>query len=195
MRKWKEQKNDKDKFLEVRNFIDDNRTHIENKLDDVPVSISEKERNAIQIGALVKLEDGSEVGEVLSIKNNQAVVAFGSLQTKVKLTQLVPVKNKPTASVVPHKKYSSKILVEKSEFDFNLDIRGLMIDEAITTLDNFMDKVVMYGMRNIKIIHGRGTGALKQTVQQFLKKYPHVKSYKYESDQFGGDGITLVEMK
>lgn len=195
MRKWKEQKNDKDKFLEVRNFIDDNRTHIENKLDDAPVTISEKDRNAIQIGALVKLEEGSEVGEVLSIKNNQAVVAFGSLQTKVKLTQLIPVKNKPTASVVPHKKYSSKILVEKSEFDNNLDIRGLMIDEAIITLDNFMDRVVMYGMRNIKIIHGRGTGALKQTVQQFLKKYPHVKSYKYESDQFGGDGITLVEMK
>ncbi len=195
MRKWKEQKKDKEKFLEVRNYIDNNRTHIENKLEDAPNVISEDKLSAIQVGALVKLEDGSEVGEVLSIKNNLAVVLFGSLQTKVKLTQLIPVNKKPTASVVPHKKYSSKLLIEKSEFDYKLDIRGLMKDEAITTLDNFMDKVVMYGMKNIKIIHGRGSGALKQMVQQFLKKYPHVKSYKYESEQFGGDGITLVEMK
>jgi DNA mismatch repair protein MutS2 len=70
-----------------------------------------------------------------------------------------------------------------------------MKDEAITALDNFMDRAIMYGIHNIKIIHGRGTGALKQAVQFYLKKYPHVKSFRYENDQFGGDGITLVEMK
>jgi len=58
-----------------------------------------------------------------------------------------------------------------------------------------MDKAVMYGIHKIKIIHGRGTGALKQAVQFYLKKYPHVKSYQHESEQYGGDGITLVELK
>lgn len=195
MRAWKEQKNNKEKFLEVRNYIDDNREHIEQKLDDIPVAMAEKETTAIQVGSWVKLEDGSETGEVLEIKNNQAVVGFGNLQTRVKLHQLVQVPRTTGKQATSGKKYSSKILIEKSEFDYNLDIRGLMKDEAITTLDNFMDRVVMYGIRNVKIIHGRGTGALKQTVQHFLKSYPHVKAFKYESDQFGGDGITLVEMK
>ena len=168
---------------------------IEKKLEDIPEKSIQHSPTEIKIGARVKLEDGSEIGEVLSIKNNQALVAFGNFQTKVKLHQLISVQKTTTLQPTTNKKYSSKILIEKSEFDFNLDIRGLMKDEAITTLDNFMDKVLMYGIKNIKIIHGRGTGALKQTVQQYLKKFPHVHTFKFESDQFGGDGITLVEMK
>lgn len=195
MRTWKEQKNNKENFLQVRNFIDENRTQIEKKLEDIPEKSIQHSPTEIKIGARVKLEDGSEIGEVLSIKNNQALVAFGNFQTKVKLHQLISVQKTTTLQPTTNKKYSSKILIEKSEFDFNLDIRGLMKDEAITTLDNFMDKVLMYGIKNIKIIHGRGTGALKQTVQQYLKKFPHVHTFKFESDQFGGDGITLVEMK
>jgi len=195
MRTWKEEKNNKEKFLEVRNYIDDNREQIEKKLDDIPVAIPDKSAKQIAVGSKVKLEEGTETGEVLEIKNNNAIVAFGNLQTKVKLHNLVFVEEKKSIQEQKRNSYSSKILIEKSEFDYNLDLRGLMKDEAITALDNFMDRAIMYGIHNIKIIHGRGTGALKQAVQFYLKKYPHVKSFRYENDQFGGDGITLVEMK
>ena len=195
MRSWKEAKNNKDKFLEVRTYIDENRAQIEKKLEDVPVQISDKSSKQIVVGSKVKLEEGSETGVVLELKNNNAVVAFGNLQTKVKMHQLIVVEEKKGISEQKRNTYSSKILIEKSEFDYNLDLRGLMKDEAITALDNFMDRAIMYGIHNIKIIHGRGTGALKQAVQFYLKKYPHVKSFRYENDQFGGDGITLVEMK
>ena len=195
MRSWKEAKNNKDKFLEVRTYIDENRAQIEKKLEDVPVQISDKSSKQIVVGSKVKLEEGSETGVVLELKNNNAVVAFGNLQTKVKMHQLIVVEEKKGIVEQKRNTYSSKILIEKSEFDYNLDLRGLMKDEAITALDNFMDRAIMYGIHNIKIIHGRGTGALKQAVQFYLKKYPHVKSFRYENDQFGGDGITLVEMK
>jgi DNA mismatch repair protein MutS2 len=195
MRTWKEEKNNKEKFLEVRNYIDDNREQIEKKLDDIPVAIPDKTAKQIAVGSKVKLEEGTETGEVLEIKNNNAIVAFGNLQTKVKMHNLVFVEEKKSNHEQKRNSYSSKILIEKSEFDYNLDLRGLMKDEAITALDNFMDRAIMYGIHNIKIIHGRGTGALKQAVQFYLKKYPHVKSFRYENDQFGGDGITLVEMK
>ena len=195
MRSWKEAKNNKDKFLEVRTYIDENRAQIEKKLEDVPVQISDKSTKQIVVGSKVKLEEGSETGVVLELKNNNAIVAFGNLQTKVKMHQLIVVEEKKGISEQKRNVYSSKILIEKSEFDYNLDLRGLMKDEAITALDNFMDRAIMYGIHNIKIIHGRGTGALKQAVQFYLKKYPHVKSFRYENDQFGGDGITLVEMK
>jgi DNA mismatch repair protein MutS2 len=192
MRAWKEEKSDKQKFLKVREHIDENRGQIEKKLDDAPETIEGKHQ--IEIGSKVRLEEGTETGEVLEIKNNNAVVAFGAIQTRVKVHSLVPVENEKKHE--PKRSgYSSKIILEKSEFDYNLDIRGLMKDEALTAIDNFMDKAVMYGIHHLKIIHGRGTGALKQAVQFYLKKYPHVKEFHYESEQFGGDGITIVEMK
>jgi DNA mismatch repair protein MutS2 len=195
MRAWKEQKNNKDKFLEVRNYIDDNREKIEKKLDDEPVKAEVNNDEKIIIGSKVKLEDGAEIGEVLDIKNNHAIVAFGSMQTKVKMQNLIHIVNNKQIVAPKRNTFSSKIITEKSEFDFNLDIRGLMKDEALTALDNFMDRAIMYGIHSIKIIHGRGTGALKQAVQFYLKKYPHVKNFKYEDERFGGDGITIVEIK
>lgn len=195
MRIWKEEKNNKEKFLETRNYIDKNRVQIEKKLDDTPEVVQDSRAKQITVGANVKLEEGTETGVVLEIKNNNALVAFGNLQTKVKIHNLILVEEKKSNMEQNRSSYSSKILIEKSEFDYNLDVRGLMKDEAITALDNFMDRAIMYGIHSIKIIHGRGTGALRQAVQYYLKKYPHVKSFRYESEQFGGDGITLVEMK
>jgi DNA mismatch repair protein MutS2 len=196
MRTWKEQKNNKDKFLEVRNYIDDNRELIEKKLDDVPSATFHSTNDlTITVGAKVRLEEGTEIGEVLEIKNKIATVAFGNIQTKVKLHNLIVVNNIKSKSTTKQNVYSSKIITEKSEFDYNLDLRGLMKDEAITALDNFMDRAIMYGIHHIKIIHGRGTGALKQVVQYYLKNYPHVKEFHYEDERYGGDGITIVEMK
>ncbi|MBK9328149.1 MAG: Smr/MutS family protein [Sphingobacteriales bacterium] len=195
MRVWKEQKNEKSKFIEVRKYIDEQREQIEKKLDD-DVSHSTIQADAIiEVGSLVKLEEGVETGRVLELKNKVALVAFGNIQTKIKVHQLVPVGQEKKTPESKRNTYSSKILLEKSEFDYNLDIRGLMKDEAITALDNFMDRAIMYGIHHIKVIHGRGTGALKQAVQFYLKKYPHVNRFYYEKEQFGGDGITIVEMK
>lgn len=195
MRTWKEQKNNKEKFLDVRKYIDINREKIEQKLEDEIVQKTSTTPIVFKVGDMVKLHEGAEIGEIIAIKEDKATVSFGFLQSKVKLSQLVTVKENKTKVAPKRNQYSSKIILEKSEFDCNLDLRGMMKDEAITMLDNFMDKAVMYGMHQIKIIHGRGTGALKQAVQFYLKSYPHVKSYKFESEQFGGDGITLIEMK
>ena len=196
MRTWKEEKNNKEKFLNVRNYIDKNRTTLEHKLDDEPIqSTLQIQDEKILEGSTVKLIDGNETGKVIDIKNNTATVLFGNLQTKVKLSKLHKVQQKENKPATVGNKYSSKIIMDKSQFDYNLDIRGLLKEEAITALDNFMDKAVLYGMHQLKIIHGRGTGALNQTVQSYLKTFPHVKSFKYESEQFGGNGITIVEMK
>lgn len=195
MREWKEQKDSKEKFITVRKFIDNNRESIERKLDDAPVEKSNINNKELIVGAKVKLLEGTEIGVILSLKNNTAVVAFGSMQSTVKLHQLQLIQESSKEVRTSRNKFSSKILVEKSEFDNSLDIRGMLKDEAILALDNYMDRVVMYGIHQLKIIHGRGTGALKQAVHFYLKKYPHVKTFRLEAEQFGGDGITIVEMK
>lgn len=195
MRIWKEQKSEKSKFIGVRKYIDEQREQIEKKLDDDTSDNPHHSDAAIEVGSVVKLEDGTETGRVLEVKNNIALVSFSNLQTKVNIRKLVLVGQEKKLQEPKRNVYSSRILLEKSEFDYNLDIRGLLKDEAITALDNFMDRAIMYGIHHIKIIHGRGTGALKQAVQFYLKKYPHVEKFYYEKEQFGGDGITIVEMK
>jgi DNA mismatch repair protein MutS2 len=124
-----------------------------------------------------------------------ATVAFGSMLTKVKLSRLVRVGSNETVKKNNTIGPASRSVTEKSVFDLNLDVRGLLKEEAYIALENFLDKAVMYGITRVRIIHGRGTGALRQAVQAYLKKYPYVKTYHSEQEQFGGNGITIVEMK
>ncbi|HRB69737.1 MAG TPA: Smr/MutS family protein, partial [Chitinophagales bacterium] len=195
MRTWKEQKNNKEKFLDVRNFIDVHRENIEIKLSEERTNSKPVSNRIFKIGDTVKLEDSSQIGKVLDVKNGIATVTFGFIQSKMKLNKLILVQDNKPKIETKINSYTSKMIIEKSEFDQQLDLRGMLKEEAIIALDIFMDKAIMYGMHQIKIIHGRGTGALKQAVQSFLKSYPHVKNYKFEIEQFGGDGITLVELK
>ena len=126
MRIWKEAKNNKEKFLEVRNYIDDNRAQIEKKLDDTTsLTDDSKSSEKLKIGSKVKLEEGTEIGEIIDIKNNTATVTFGNMQTKVKLNNLI-LANEKTKTVSKQNQYSSKIILEKAEFEYNLDLRGLM---------------------------------------------------------------------
>jgi DNA mismatch repair protein MutS2 len=92
-------------------------------------------------------------------------------------------------------KKSSQNIIEKSQFESTLDIRGLLLEEVQQQLETFLDKAMMHGINHLKILHGRGTGTLRNYVQQFLKKYPYTKKYYFEREEFGGNGITIVELK
>lgn len=197
MREWKEDKQDKEKFLKTRRFIDQKREEFEKEPES---SVSESEEfldisnKTIEVGSLVRLEDGAEVGEVKEIRKNKAVVSFGALTSLVQLNRLqlahVKKKNVPKAVLNTAQKMS-----EKAAFGTDLDLRGMMKDEALSELDIFLDKAVMYGHHRVRVIHGRGTGAIRQVVHFTLKKHPSVLYYEFESPEFGGDGVTLVDLK
>ena len=78
---------------------------------------------------------------------------------------------------------------------YRLDLRGKRYDEANFELLRFLDNSNMNGIDRVEILHGKGTGALKQLVQQVLKDYVHVKNYYFANIESGGDGITIVEFK
>jgi DNA mismatch repair protein MutS2 len=195
MREWKEDRADKSKFEQVRTYIDIQRKELEIKLDEAMSLNNDENSGIITVGSRVRMEEGLETGLVQEIKKEMTTVAFGNVLTRVKLNRLKIVKDdepeKKTYSL--HKGTGS--ITEKSVFDLSLDVRGLMKEEAFVALENFMDRALMYGISKIKIIHGRGTGALRQAVHTYLKKYPYVKSFYPEQEQFGGNGITIVEMK
>ncbi len=191
MREWKENKDDKDKFLSLRKHIDSHRASLEKEIDNhqnPPIY------TPIAVNDAVLLLDGSEIGIVQELRKENALVSFGTMLTLVKLSNL-RLANTPThRGSQKSNSQKSKKLLEKAAFNIELDIRGLSMAEAFKALDNFMDKALLYNVNQVKIIHGKGTGVLRNLVHHYLKKYPHVKKFSTESNINASEGITLVEI-
>ena len=79
--------------------------------------------------------------------------------------------------------------------DTRCDLRGLTVEEALATLDLFLDSMTMSGLSEVTIIHGKGTGALRAAVQQHLKKHPQVKTYRLGTFGEGENGVTIATLK
>jgi DNA mismatch repair protein MutS2 len=196
MRDFKEDKQDKTKFLQTRKFIDQKREDFEKEhvapieLQEVVEEISGK----MDIGSLVKLNEGAEVGNIVEIRKNKAVVSFGNFTSLVNLDklQLATAQKSKTHQVVLN---TAQKMSEKAAFNTNLDLRGKMKDEALSALDNFLDYSMMYGHHRVRIIHGRGTGAIRQAVHFSLKTQPSVLHFEFETQESGGDGVTVVDLK
>ena len=192
MREFRESEHKKQKFDEIRKFVDLNRNQLEDGLaDTAAVEALQFTDDPIQVGDFVNLDAGLEVGRVNEIRKNIAIVAFGNLNTQVKLEKLTKVVKD---TVAPQKVYNtSKTIEEKAAFNHELDIRGLFKDTAMQALESFLDDALMYGFGRVKIIHGKGTGVLKQMVYSYLKGYNGVSKFYAEDSRFGGDGATIVE--
>lgn len=149
----------------------------------------------IQIGMPVFVTTLKQDGIVLSLpnKNNEVQVQAGSLKLNIKLTQL-------TKSNI--KKQNNKITIKQSQSSLKgatiqneINVIGYTVDEATFAIDKYLDNCSLSSLSTIRIIHGKGTGALKNGIHQFLKKHPHVKSYRIGTFGEGEMGVTVVEIK
>ena len=82
----------------------------------------------------------------------------------------------------------------KLNFHQDIDVRGMRGDEAVNAITYFIDDAILVGMSRVRILHGTGTGILRQLIRQYLSTIPNVKSYRDEHVQFGGAGITVVDL-
>lgn len=153
----------------------------------------------IEVGSQVRL-DGGSMGEVLAISGKKAVVAFGALSSTVDLSRLTAVSAKaikPQKSAlvgVSGRTTAAGVALEAAvQFSPEIDIRGMRAAEAFEVVQQFVDQAIMLGQRRIRILHGKGTGVLKEEVRRYLRSEPMVKSAKDEHEQMGGAGITVVE--
>ena len=154
----------------------------------------------------VRIKGTSSVGTIESIQGKQATVIFGTLRSKVKLEQLeratAPTPSQGEESTQRHahlaiqtsKLTRSTIEDRKLNFHQDLDVRGMRGDEAVDTVMHFIDDAILMGMSRVRILHGTGTGILRQLIRQYLHTVPNVKSAKDEHVQFGGAGITVVDI-
>lgn len=153
----------------------------------------------ITTGSLVKIKGQSTTGEVVDISGKNAIVVFGSIKTTVSIDRLElskaaqPAKEKTTVSSVGTMT-QDQMYEKKLSFKQDLDVRGMRGDEALQAVTYFVDDAILIGMDRVRILHGTGTGILRTLIRQYLQTVPGVRHFADEHVQFGGVGITVIDL-
>ena len=219
IREIKEAQAEKEKTKEARKDLDSFKQSIESNLQHKekgsrfteqsvrkikkhpsPVTRHPSPVTTIETGDAVRIKGQQTIGKVMEIKGKSVTVAFGALKTSTKLELLEKVSNnqqKKEASRTPvtHSNAVDTLSEKKLHFKLEIDIRGMRGDEALQAVIYYVDDAIQCSAGRVRILHGTGTGALRQIIRDYLKTVQGVKSFHDEHVQFGGAGITVVELE
>ena len=151
-------------------------------------------------GAMVKIKGQNSVGEVLEVNGKNAVIAFGSIKSTIKVERLertntIPQKvDSSTKSTFVSNQTQDSMYEKKLNFKQDIDVRGMRGDEALQAVTYFIDDAILVGMSRVRILHGTGTGILRTLIRQYLQTVPGIRHFADEHVQFGGAGITVVDL-
>lgn len=157
------------------------------------------DRTTIEVGDYVRLKGQTSAGTVMELQGKQAIVAFGMLKSTVKLEQLEKVskgqiKREIQKSTFISSQTADEMHEKKIHFKQEIDVRGMRGDEALQAVTYFIDDAIQVGANQVRILHGTGTGILRQLIRQYLATVPGVRHFQDEHVQFGGAGITVVDL-
>ena len=170
------------------------------KLREASVKAAKKEGRNLEVGDCVRIKGLTTVGKIESIDGKNATVIFGDMRTKMPSLRLeyvddVESKKETTASVYNVSRETRETIDNrKLNFHQDLDVRGMRGDEALNAVMYFIDDACLVGMSRVRILHGKGNGILRQLIRQYLGTVPSVTSFRDEHVQFGGAGITVVDI-
>lgn len=160
-----------------------------------------EEKESIKIGSTVRVKGQDGYGQVIEIKKDNVVIALGQFKLPAKLNQLEIVSNNKIKKENRNKNsyiVSSTIedIRERNlNFKREIDVRGMRGDEALQAVTYFIDDAIIVNVEQVRILHGTGTGILRELIRKYLKTIPAVSSFADEHVQFGGAGITVVKFK
>lgn len=211
IRKIKEAQADKEKTKEARKQLEDfkeeqrRKEHgeaIERKIQPhKPIQkqpSKEEKRESILVGDTVRIKGQGGHATVIEIKGNNATIAIGQLKSTVKTDRLEKVSKTMIKKEVAKSTFVSEATTDdlrqrQLNFKREIDVRGMRGDEALQAVTYFIDDAVMVNVDQVRILHGTGTGALRQLIRQYLQTVSSVRTFHDEHIQFGGAGITVVE--
>lgn len=179
----------------------DLRNELNQKIENLSIkkkdekSLKAIEKSAVKIGMEVEIPSLGQIGTILSdvTKNDTVQVQIGNMKTYFKISEIVPTtkKSAPQKNIPSTKKHDFKV----SRISPEINVIGQNVEEACFVVDKYLDNCVLNGLTNARIVHGKGTGILKNGIHKFLKKHPHVKSFRLGTFGEGEDGVTVVELK
>lgn len=172
--------------------------------DAKPLAI-EAAKEDMTVGMEVRIKGLTTIGRIENIAGKMATVIFGDMRTKMRLERLekAPVQApKPSEPYEKHQElneihvsHSTRSAIDdrRSNFRHDIDVRGMRGDDALNAVMYFIDDAILVGVQQVRILHGKGNGILRQLIRQYLATVPNVVHYRDEHVQFGGAGITVVE--
>lgn len=202
--KEKEKKNHDD-YLETKlRQLDERKARSEarkgRKAEVKPVDESRLERKGIlKVGEKVKVKSNGMAGEVIRVSDKSVTVAIGNITSKMPLDKVERISSNEykaamKESVKPVSTVEDKSGLRERRLNFSpeLDVRGERVTDAINIVEHYIDDAMMLNIGSVRIIHGKGTGALRDELQKYLNSIPGIASVKDEHIQFGGSGVTIV---
>lgn len=162
--------------------------------------ISSFRSGPLQVGEKVRIKANGMVGEVAIVSDKAVTVIIGNIKSKMPLDKVERITSNEYKSAVKAApkpvtqttSMDSSISERKLNFKMELDVRGQRVNEALDNVMHYIDDAIMLNVSSVRIIHGKGTGALRDEIQRFLRATPGVVSAKDESVQLGGSGVTVV---
>lgn len=154
----------------------------------------------IGAGDYVRIKGQTSVGQVMELNGKNAVVMFGLMKTNVKADRLERADAPKQTNTMAKATFVSsetqdRMYEKKLNFKQDIDVRGVRGDEAVQAVTYFIDDAILVGVSRVRILHGTGSGILRTLIRQYLATVPGVADFKDEHVQFGGAGITVVDLK
>ena len=171
-------------------------------------AISQKSQQPLSIGDTVRIKGLTSVGTIESIEGKMATVIFGGMKTKMRAERLEHAempkqetskqeeRNASIAGAYGNASKDTRNVIDNRKLNFkqDIDVRGMRGDEAINAITYYIDDAILVGVSRVRILHGTGSGILRQLIRQYLATIPNVSHFRDEHVQFGGAGITVVDL-
>ena len=168
--------------------------------DSQPQTPEQFRGGVLKVGEKVRIKDNGMAGEVIRVSNKAVTVAIGNITSKMPLDRVERISsNEYKASVRENIKPraaqdDSGLRERRLAFSPELDVRGERVSDALDIVMHYIDDAIMLNIGSVRIIHGKGTGALRDELQKYLRTIPGVTSVRDEQVQFGGSGVTIVTL-
>jgi DNA mismatch repair protein MutS2 len=197
IRQIKEDKAEKESTKQVRQELEEFKEKIKPEKIKVKTPSVVVLPGEIKVGDWVRLKDNGAIAEVLQLRSKEAELSIGELKSNVKLSRLERIsqgevkKEKKSISFRGNFNTNEKMM----DFSMNLDLRGKRGEEILSLIQTFIDEGYMLGIKDLRIVHGKGNGILRDLTRNFLKDMSQVKLMEDEHADRGGAGVTVVTLK
>ncbi len=202
IREIKQAQAEKEKTKEARRSLTRFKHHIaasseQNQVKRHPQKKIKKEtdNSIICVGDNVQLKGQQSIGQVMELSGKKAIVAFGMLKSSVEIEKLQRVSSRQRQKELKASNTGDILHEKRLHFKHDIDVRGMRGDEALQAVIYFVDDAIQLGVSPVRVLHGTGTGALRQIIRNYLATVDEVTHFRDEHVQFGGAGITVIDFE
>src|SRR5699024_276163 len=179
-------------WIETKKMLDDLSQNLSAKKEPVYQEQATPDSGSVRVGDEVKLLTLNQIGTVADVLgDDEFLIQIGSMKVKAKRDNLKVLKQKQTEPSTP----VTTVRAANTEIRPELDLRGERYEEAMIHLERYMDDVLLQNYPKVTIIHGKGTGALRNGVKEYANKHPYIHTYRPGNQNEGGSGVTVFELK